>query len=208
MTRGVVLLAMLASAVCCSREDLGPVVFRSCLATGAGATDRRVAGFGPDPRRLSRARRGGREAGRLLPGRLVQRFVPAGPRVLGVADTSERRRGKRLPAPGLSRDPVRRSPSPLGKARGLRRVSRLLWAPRPGAARPWALPLLACLAPSERYRQKHRKPPQPVLEGARPMMFQGQRWLPDRALGVVGESAFSARPGPALVRQTSPVVTR
>jgi len=184
----------------------GPRTVTRCLRLVGGGRERR---FGNDPRRLSRARRGGREAGRLLPGRLVQRFVPAGRRLLGVAETSERRRGKRLPAQGLSRDPVRRSPSPLGKARGWRRVSLLLWAPRPGAARPWALPLLACLAPGERDQQKHRKRHQPVLEGARPMMFQGQRWLPERALGVVGESAFSALPGrPALVRQTSTVVTR
>ncbi|MBV9039145.1 MAG: transposase [Acidobacteriaceae bacterium] len=106
---------------------------------------------------LSRAHWRGREASRLLLGLLVKRFVPTGPIVLGIDDTIERRRGKRIQAKGIYRDPVRSSHSHFVKASGLRWMSLMLLAPIPWAARTWALPFLTCLAPSERYAQKHRK---------------------------------------------------
>ena len=158
---------------------------------------------------LSRARWSGRAASRLLLGLLVNRFAPTGPIVLGIDDTIERRRGQRIQAKGIYRDPVRRSHSHFVKASGLRWVSFMLLAPVPWAARRWALPFFTCLAPSERYRQKCRKRHQPVLDWARQMMFQLQRWLPDRALVVVGDSAFSALEWlHTLVRQKITVVTR
>ena len=158
---------------------------------------------------LSRARWSGRAASRLLLGLLVNRFVPTGPIVLGIDDTIERRRGKRIQAKGIYRDPVRSSHSHFVKARGLRWVSLMLLAPVPWAARTWALPFFTCLAPSERYRQKCRKRHKPVLGWARQMIFQAQRWLPDRALVVVGDSAFSALEWlHTLIRQKITVVTR
>ncbi len=125
---------------------------------------------------LSRARWSGRAASRLLLGLLVNRFVPTGPIVLGIDDTIERRRGQRIQAKGIYRDPVRSSHSHFVKASGLRWVSLMLLAPVAWAARPWALPFFTCLAPSERYMQKHRKRHKPVLDWARQMIFQVQRW--------------------------------
>jgi DDE superfamily endonuclease len=89
---------------------------------------------------LSRAHWSGREASRILLGLLVSRFVPAGPIVLGIDDTIERRRGKRIRAKGVYRDPVRSSRSHFVNASGLRWVSLMLLAPVPWAARTWALP--------------------------------------------------------------------
>ncbi len=99
---------------------------------------------------LNRVRGSGRAASRLLLSLLVRRFVPQGPLVLGIDDTIERRRGKRIAAKGIYRDPVRSSHSHFVKASGLRWVSLMLLAPVPWAARTWALPFLTCLAPSER----------------------------------------------------------
>jgi hypothetical protein len=116
----------------------------------------RIVGLGGESRFvnyhrvLSRARWRGREASRLLLGLLVRRFVPEGPIVLGIDDTIERRRGKRIQAKGIYRDPVRSSRSHFVKASGLRWVSLMLLAPVPWAARTWGLPFLTCLAPSER----------------------------------------------------------
>ena len=141
---------------------------------------------------LSRARWSGREASRLLLGLLVARLVPTGPVVWGIDDTIERRRGKRIRAKGIYRDPVRSSHSHFVKASGLRWVSLMLLAPVPWAARTWALPVLTCLAPSERYAQKYRKRHKPVLAWARQMIVQAQRWLPHRELVVVADSAFAA----------------
>jgi DDE superfamily endonuclease len=158
---------------------------------------------------LNRARWRGREASRILLGLLINRFVPTGPIVLGIDDTIERRRGKRIQAKGIYRDPVRSSHSHFVKASGLRWVSLMLWAPVPWAARTWALPFLTCLAPSERYRQKHRKRHKPVLCWARQMIFQTQRWWPDRPIVVVADSAFSALEWlHALVRRRITVITR
>src|SRR4051812_26116933 len=75
---------------------------------------------------LNRARWRGREASRLLLGLLVPRFVPTGPLLLGIDDTIERRRGKRIQAKGIYRDPVRSSHSHFVKASGLRWVSLML----------------------------------------------------------------------------------
>jgi hypothetical protein len=158
--------------------------------------------FVNDHRVLSRARWCGREASRLRLKLLVGRFVPTGPIVLGIDDTIERRRGQQIQARRIDRDPVRRSHAPFVKASGVRGVSLMLLAPVPWAARTWAFPLLTCLAPRERSRQKQRRRPKPVLAGAPQMMFQARRWLPDRALVVVGASAFSALEWrPTLVRQ-------
>jgi len=178
----------------------------SCLRIVGLGRERRFVNY---HRVLSRARWQGREASRLLLGLLVQRFVPTGPIVLGIDDTIERRRGKRIPAKGIYRDPTRSSHSHFVKASGLRWVSLMLLAPVPWAARPWALPFLTCLAPSERYRQKHRRRHKPVLDWARQMIAQTQRWLPNRELVVVGDSAFSALEWlSALLRRNITVVTR
>ncbi|MBV9037081.1 MAG: transposase [Acidobacteriaceae bacterium] len=158
---------------------------------------------------LNRACWSGREASRLLLGLLIRRFAPQGPIVLGIDDTIERRRGKRIQAKGIYRDPVRSSHSHFVKASGLRWVSLMLLAPVSWAARSWALPFLTCLAPSERYRLKHRRRHKPVLDWARQMIFQAQRWLPNRELVVVGDSAFSALEWlQALVQRNITVVTR
>jgi hypothetical protein len=178
----------------------------SCLRiVGLGGESRFVNYY----RVLNRVRWSGRAGSRLLLGLLVQRFVPQGPIVLGVDDTIERRRGKQIQAKGIYRDPVRSSHSHFVKASGLRWVSLMLLAPVPWAARTWALPFLTCLAPSERYMRKNRRRHKPVLNWARQMILQAQRWLPHRDLVVVGDSAFSALEWlHALVQQNITVITR
>jgi DDE superfamily endonuclease len=74
---------------------------------------------------LNRAAWNARGAARLLLDLLIAAFVPIGPVVLGIDDTIERRRGKRIRAKGIDRDPVRSSKSHFVKARGLRLRSRL-----------------------------------------------------------------------------------
>jgi hypothetical protein len=184
----------------------GQRTITSCLRIMGLSRERHFVNY---HRVLSRARWSGRGASRLLLGLLVTRFAPTGPILLGIDDTIERRRGKRIQAKGIYRDPVRSSHSHFVKASGLRWVSLMLLAPVPWAARTWALPVLTCLAPSERYAQKQRKRHKPVLVWARQMVFQVQRWLPHRDLVVVGDSAFSALEWlHALVQQSITVVTR
>src|SRR2546430_1565361 len=84
----------------------------------------------------------------------VRLLAPTGPLVLGLDDTLERRRGAKIQAKGIYRDPVRSSHSHLVKASGLRWLSLMLLVPIPWAKRVWALPFLTILAPSERYHQE------------------------------------------------------
>jgi len=84
---------------------------------------------------LNRAAWCPRAAARLLLGLLLAAFVPSGPVVLGIDDTIERRRGKRIAAKGIYRDPVRSSRGHFVKASGLRWLSLMLLAPVPWAQR-------------------------------------------------------------------------
>ena len=79
---------------------------------------------------------------------LIETFAPNGPVVLGLDDTIERRRGKRIAAKGIYRDPVRSSHGHFVNASGLRWLSVMLLVPIPWAERIWAFPFLTALAPS------------------------------------------------------------
>ena len=68
---------------------------------------------------LSRASWSSLAAGRVLLGLLVEAFAPEGPLVLGLDETLERRRGKRITAKGIYRDPVRSSHGHFAKASAL-----------------------------------------------------------------------------------------
>jgi hypothetical protein len=82
---------------------------------------------------LNRAAWSGGAAARVLLGLLLDAFVPRGPVILGLDDTIERRRGKRIGAKGIYRDPVRSSKGHFVKASGLREGQRSALA-QPDAA--------------------------------------------------------------------------
>ena len=98
---------------------------------------------------LNRAVWNSRRGARLLLDLLINTFVSTGPIVLGVDDTIERRRGKRISAKGIYRDPVRSSKSFFVKTSGLRWLSLMLLAPVPWAQRVWGLPFLTVLTPCD-----------------------------------------------------------
>src|SRR5215212_4623306 len=129
---------------------------------------------------LNRAAWGRRAAGRVLLGLLLDAFAPKGPVVLGVDDTIERRRGKRIGAKGIYRDPVRSSEGHFVKAGGLRWLSLMLLVPIPWAGRVWALPFLTALAPSERYCREHGRRHKKLTDWARQLVLQARRWMPAR----------------------------
>src|SRR5918993_3698683 len=131
-------------------------------------------------------------AARLLLGLLIAAFAPSGPVVLGIDDTIERRRGKRIGAKGIYRDPVRSSKGHFVKASGLRRLSLMLLVPIPWAGRTWALPFLTALAPSERYCREHGRRHKKLTDWARQMALQARRWLPGREIVLLGDSSFAA----------------
>lgn len=141
---------------------------------------------------LNRAVWSSRKLSQFLLTLLLWTFAPTGPLVLGLDDTLERRRGARIKAKGIYRDPVRSSHSHLVKASGLRWLCLMLLVPIPWAGRVWALPFLAVLAPSERYHQERAVRHKKLTDWARQMLLQVRRWLPKRALVVVADSSFAA----------------
>jgi DDE superfamily endonuclease len=158
----------------------------------------RVTGLGRERRFvnyhrvLSRAAWSGRAVARLLLGLLLDAFAPRGPVLLGLDDTIERRRGKRIGAKGIYRDPVRSSHGHFVKASGLRWLSLMLLVPIPWAGRVWALPFLTALAPSERYRCERGRRHKRLTDWARQLVLQARRWMPDRPLILVADSGFAA----------------
>ncbi len=141
---------------------------------------------------LNRAVWAPRAAACRLLGLLITAFAPRGPVVLGIDDTIERRRGKRIAAKGIYRDPVRSSKSHFVKASGLRWLSLMLLAPIPWAERTWALPFLTVLAPSERYGHERGRRHKKLTDWARQMALQARRWLPGREIVLLGDSSFAA----------------
>ena len=166
------------------------------------------AGFSRYHDVLSRSRWSARAAARLLLVRLVATFVPAGPVVIGLDDTIERRWGAKIAARGIYRDPVRSSHGHFVKASGLRWLSAMLLVPVPWAKRVWALTFLTVLMPSQRWADRRGLRHKSLVDGARQIMLQVARWLPERRIVAVADSGFSAIDLLDAVRGHVCVVTR
>lgn len=139
---------------------------------------------------------------------LIDTFAPSGPLVFGLDDTIERRRGDKICAKGIYRDPVGSSHSHFVKASGLRWLSLMLLTDIPFASRVWALPFMSVLCPSERYYKERGRKHQTLLERAVKMLHLLSRWVPYRALIVVADSSFAALEFLDAVRGQVTMITR
>lgn len=157
---------------------------------------------------LNRAVWSSRAASRVLLGLLVGAFSPEGALVFAIDDTIERRRGARIKAKGIYRDPVRSSHAHFVKASGLRWLSLMLTADVAWAGRAWALPVLTALCPSERYYAERGRRPKKLTTWARQMIGQVSRWLPGREVVIVTDSGFAALELLDAVRREVTVITR
>lgn len=158
----------------------------------------RVMGLQDEPhfqnfhRVLNRARWPSRPLGKIVLRLLVGAFVaPDGPVIVGIDETIERRRGAKIAAKGIYRDPVRSSKEFYVKVSGLRWISMQLLASIPWAGRIWGLPFLTVLAPSERYHQQRGQRHKTIAEWGRQMIGQLRHWLPERRLVVVADGAYA-----------------
>ncbi len=157
---------------------------------------------------LSRAIWSSLAASHLLLSLLVSTFSPTGTIVMGLDDTIERRRGEKIKALGIYRDPVRSSHSHFVKASGLRWLSLMLLCEIPWAGRVWALPFMTALCPSERYCRERGRAHRKLTERARQMLLLAARWLPQREVVITADSSFAALELLAAVRSSVTVVTR
>ncbi len=159
---------------------------------------------------LNRARWSPLIASHILLRLLVTRFAPDGELVFGLDDTIERRRGDKINAKGIYRDPVRSSHAHFVKASGLRWLCCMLLVKVSWAGAIWGLPFLTVLCPSERYHAQRGRRHQKLTERARQIIELLARWLPDRMLVFVGDGGFAALALLHAVSQTpnAHVITR
>jgi DDE superfamily endonuclease len=157
---------------------------------------------------LNRARWSSRQASQILFSLLLTTFAPHGPLVVGLDETLERRRGRKISAAGIYRDPVRSSRSHFVKVRGLRWICAMLLVPIPWAGRVWALPFFTVLAPSEREAARRRRRYKPLTTWARQMVRQVHRWAVNRPLVIVGDRSYAALELLDAVRPIATVVAR
>jgi hypothetical protein len=141
---------------------------------------------------LNRAAWSGKEAARVLLGLLVEALVPDGPLVLGVDETLERRRGKKIAAKGVYRDPLLSSRERFVKTSGLRWICVVLLAEVPGASRVWALPFLSALAHSERYAKEQGKRHKKLSDWAWQLLLLVRRWYPGREIVAVADRTYAS----------------
>ncbi|HEY0785481.1 MAG TPA: transposase [Acidobacteriaceae bacterium] len=139
---------------------------------------------------------------------IVATFVPAGPIIIGLDHTLERRRGRRIGPAGRFYDPSLRADMPNPTSRGLRWLSAMVLVEVPFAGRIWGLPVLTALTPSkawsERQGQRHRT----VTEWARLLLLTLRRWLPECTIIAVMDGEFAALELLHALRPSMMVITR
>ena len=156
---------------------------------------------------LNRAIWSSLKASHMLLHLLRDAFAPVGRIVLGIDETIERRRGAKIAAAGIYRDPVRSSHGHFVKVNGLRWVCLMLLVPIPWAGRVWALPFLSALAPSERYA-RGMVPPQTRDPLGSPANSSGPSLAPRPLVGGGWRPGLrGARPARAL-RPVATMITR
>jgi hypothetical protein len=140
---------------------------------------------------LNRACWSGLQASKILLGLLI-RFIPESlPIIIGIDDTIERRKGKKIKAKGCYRDAVRSSEKHVIKCFGLKWISMMLIIQLPWTDRYWALPFLTVLAPSESANKEANKRHKTSIDWSIQMMKQVSRWVTDRRIVLIGDGGFS-----------------
>ncbi len=123
----------------------------------------RVMGLENDPhfvnyhRVLSKARWSGLHAAKILLGLLIVLVPVKLPIIIGVDDTIERRKGKKIKDKGCYRDPVRSTQKHVIRCFALKWLSMMLIVPVPWSERHWALPFLTALTPSKKANEEENR---------------------------------------------------
>jgi len=159
----------------------------------------RVMGLGKDKhfisyyRVLNRACWSGLQASKIMFGLLIM-LVPASfPVIIGIDDTIERRKGKKIKAKGCYRDPVRSSQKYVVKCFGLKWISMMLIVLLPWSDHYWSLPFLTVLTPSESANKEAKRRHKTNIDWSIQMMKQVSRWvrITDHCIILIGDGGFS-----------------
>src|SRR5690348_7917889 len=123
---------------------------------------------------------------------IVETFVPQGACVdLVIDETLERRWGSQISKRGHYRDSALSSKERSVSSPGLRWIVMAVVVSLPWTRQRWALPFLCVLATtpevSERLGQRHKT----IAMWAHQMMSLVRRWLPDRPINLMGDTAYT-----------------
>jgi DDE superfamily endonuclease len=123
---------------------------------------------------------------------IVETFVPAGANVdLVIDETLERRWGSKISKRGHYRDSALSSRERSVSSPGLRWIVMAVVVTLPWTKQKWALPFLCVLATtpevSERLGRRHKT----LGMRAHQMVSLVRRWLPDRPIKLMGDTAYS-----------------
>ena len=128
-----------------------------------------------------------RQGSRILLGLLLCAFCPTGWVVLGVDETIERRKDKKIAHIGCYRDAARSTRNVIVRCFGLKWVAMMLLVP--WSERVWALPFFTVLCDPDKAGIRQHKTP---VDWARLMMCQIRRWLPHRDIVLVADGGYAA----------------
>jgi DDE superfamily endonuclease len=132
---------------------------------------------------------------RLLLCLLIEWFVPPGsPLQILVDETLERRRSRQLRYRGLFRDPVRSTAEHVQFSWGVRWLCFALLVKVPWSTRQWALPFLVFPLLSEKSCQRLGKRHRTLTEWTALLLAHIARWVPQRAIVLVGDGSYAAVP--------------
>ncbi len=157
----------------------------------------RVVGLGGERRFekyhrvLSRAQWSGLQGAKILLGLLVMLLPRDWPVWVGVDETIERRRGRKIGAKGRYRDAVRSTEKVVVKCYGLKWIGMMLLVPLPWSSRVWALPFLTVLAPSKRANEAAGRRHKTTVDWTLQMVKAISRWLGERRWRLVGDGAYA-----------------
>jgi len=140
---------------------------------------------------LNRACWSSLQASKILLGLLIKLIPESCPIIIGIDDTIERRKGKKIKAKGCYRDAVRSSQKYVVKCFGLKWLSMMLIIQLPWSDRYWSLPFLTALNPSESANKEAKKRHKTSIDWSIQMMKQVRRWVTDRCIILIGDGGFS-----------------
>jgi hypothetical protein len=123
---------------------------------------------------------------------IVETFVPAGASVdLVIDETLERRWGSKISKRGHYRDSALSSHERSVSSPGLRWIVMAVVVTLPWTKQRWALPFLCVLATTPEVSERLGKQHKTIAMWARQMISLVRRWLPDRSIKLMGDTAYT-----------------
>jgi hypothetical protein len=140
---------------------------------------------------LNRAHWSGLQGAKILLGLLIALLPASWDWDIVVDETIERRNGRRIKAKGRYRDAVRSTRGTVVQCYGLKWISLMLLVPLPWSTRPWALPFLTILAPSERANTAAQRRHKTTVDWTVQAVKAISRWLGGRRWTLIGDGGYA-----------------